>query len=149
MSSTERKAMNDIGNVLVKYQETLFDIADSNLQSLKHFLRKGENFELGKIFNLIRENLESQNAPASMLKLFDVDNSGKPVHNANLPGIRSMLEYYFFSLYSKATAEKSSGTKFIHASSYGHNVTVDENNNVIREELVEIYTGMGIASGSV
>ena len=132
MSSTERKAMNDIGNVLVKYQETLFDIADSNLQSLKHFLRKGENFELGKIFNLIRENLESQNAPASMLKLFDVDNSGKPVHNANLPGIRSMLEYYFFSLYSKhVTDERGSGFKNIHVSSFGYNVLENEDGTVV------------------
>jgi len=135
MSSTERKAMNDIGNVLVKYQESLFDIADSNLQSLKHFLRKGENFELGKIFNLIRENLESQNAPESMLKLFSVDNSGKPVHNANLPGIRSMLEYYFFSLYSKhVTDERGSGFKNIHVSSFGYNVLEDEYGNVITTE---------------
>jgi hypothetical protein len=135
MSSTERKAMNDIGNVLVKYQESLFDIADSNLQSLKHFLRKGENFELGKIFNLIRENLESQNAPESMLKLFSVDNSGKPIHNANLPGIRSMLEYYFFSLYSKhVTDERGSGFKNIHVSSFGYNVLEDENGNVITTE---------------
>lgn len=135
MSSTERKAMNDIGNVLLEYQETLFDIADSNLKSLKHFLRKGENFELGKIFNLIRENLESQNAPASMLKLFDVDNSGKPVHNANLPGIRSMLEYYFFSLYSKhVTDERGSGFKNIHVSSFGYNVLENEDGSVVTTE---------------
>jgi hypothetical protein len=135
MSSTERKAMNDIGNVLVKYQETLFDIADSNLQSLKHFLRKDKNFELGKIFNLIRENLESQNAPASMLKLFDVDNSGKPVHNANLPGIRSMLEYYFFSLYSKhVTDERGSGFKNIHVSSFGYNVLENEDGTIVTTE---------------
>lgn len=128
MSSSERKAMNELGDVLLKYQESLYDIADSNLQSLKHFMRKGADFDLSKIFTLIRENLEAQNAPASVLKLFDVDASGKPVHSPNLPGIRSMLEYYFFSLYSKhITDEKGSGFKNIHVSSFGYDVLEDAN----------------------
>ena len=128
MSSSERKAMNELGDVLLKYQESLYDIADSNLESLKHFMRKGADFDLSKIFTLIRENLEAQNAPASVLKLFDVDASGKPVHSPNLPGIRSMLEYYFFSLYSKhITDEKGSGFKNIHVSSFGYDVLEDAN----------------------
>lgn len=135
MSSSERKAMNQLGDVLVKYQESLYDIADSNLQSLKHFMRKGEDFDLGKVFDLIRENLEAQNAPASVLKLFDVDASGKPVHSPNLPGIRSMLEYYFFSLYSKhVTDEKGSGFKNIHVSSFGFDVLENENGEVVTTE---------------
>jgi hypothetical protein len=135
MSATERKAMNDLGNVLQEYQESLFDISDSNLKSLQHFLRKGGNFELGKVFNLIRENLELQNAPASTLKLFNVDASGKPVHSPNLPGIRSMLEYYFFSLYSKhITDEKGSGFKNIHVSSFGYDVIEDSFGNVVTTE---------------
>lgn len=132
MSSTERKAMNELGDVLVKYQESLYDIADSNLQSLKHFLRKGQDFDMGKVFDLIRENLETQNAPSSVLKLFDVDNSGKPVHSPNLPGIRSMLEYYFFSLYSKhVTDEKGSGFKNIHVSSFGLDVLENDNGEIV------------------
>lgn len=132
MSSSERKAMNKLGDVLIKYQESLYDIADSNLQSLKHFMRKGEDFDIGKVFDLIRENLETQNAPSSVLKLFDVDDSGKPVHSPNLPGIRSMLEYYFFSLYSKhVTDEKGSGFKNIHVSSFGFDVLENENGEVV------------------
>jgi len=135
MSSTERKAMNELGDSLLKYQESLYDISDSNLQSLQHFLRKGEDFDLGKVFDLIRENLEQQNAPSSVLKLFDVDAFGKPVHSPNLPGIRSMLEYYFFSLYSKhITDEKGSGFKNIHVSSFGYDVREDENGEVITTE---------------
>jgi hypothetical protein len=135
MSSSERKAMNQLGDVLLKYQESLYDIADSNLQSLKHFMRKGEDFDLGKVFDLIRENLETQNAPASVLKLFDVDASGKPVHSPNLPGIRSMLEYYFFSLYSKhVTDEKGSGFKNIHVSSFGLDVLENEDGEVVTTE---------------
>jgi hypothetical protein len=135
MSSSERKAMNELGNVLLKYQESLYDIADSNLQSLKHFMRKGEDFDLGKVFDLIRENLEQQNAPASVLKLFDVDASGKPVHSPNLPGIRSMLEYYFFSLYSKhVTDERGSGFKNIHVSSFGLDVLENEDGEVVTTE---------------
>lgn len=135
MSSSERKAMNDLGNILVKYQESLYDIAESNLQSLKHFMRKGADFDLSKIFTLIRENLEEQNAPMSTLKLFDLDASGKPVHSPNLPGIRTMLEYYFFSLYSKhITDEKGSGFKNIHVSSFGYDVLEDENGEVVTTE---------------
>jgi hypothetical protein len=135
MSDSERKAMNQLGDILVKYQESLYDIADSNLQSLKHFMRKGADFDLTKVFTLIRENLEAQNAPASVLKLFDVDGSGKPVHSPNLPGIRSMLEYYFFSLYSKhITDEKGSGFKNIHVSSFGYDVLEDENGEVVTTE---------------
>ena len=135
MSDSERKAMNQLGDVLLKYQESLYDIADSNLQSLKHFMRKDANFDLTKVFTLIRENLEAQNAPASVIKLFDVDASGKPVHSPNLPGIRSMLEYYFFSLYSKhITDEKGSGFKNIHVSSFGYDVLEDENGEVVTTE---------------
>lgn len=135
MSDSERKAMNQLGDVLVEYQESLYDIADSNLQSLKHFMRKGADFDLSKVFTLIRENLETQNAPASVLKLFDVDASGKPVHSPNLPGIRSMLEYYFFSLYSKhVTDEKGSGFKNIHVSSFGYDVLEDENGEIVTTE---------------
>jgi hypothetical protein len=135
MSDSERKAMNQLGDVLVKYQESLYDIADSNLKSLKHFMRKGADFDLSKVFNLIRENLEAQNAPSSVLKLFDVDASGKPVHSPNLPGIRTMLEYYFFSLYSKhITDEKGSGFKNIHVSSFGYDVLENEDGEIVTTE---------------
>lgn len=135
ITASEQKAIENIANVLEKYQSTLKEIGDSNLSNLRTILRKDGDFEVGKIFNIIRTSLEEQGAPTATLKLFDVDPSGKPVHSPNLPGIRSMLEYYFFAQYSKnVTDEKGSGFKNIHISSFGYNVLEDENGNIITTE---------------
>lgn len=135
MSESEKDAMNNLSAILNRYQESLFDISNSNLTSLKSIMRKGGDFDMGKIFNLIRENLEEQKAPLSALSLFAVDAAGKPVHSPNLPGIRSMLEYYFFSVYSKhVTDEKGSGFKNILVSSFGYEVLEDVNGNIVTTE---------------
>ena len=125
-------------NALDRYEAAMHDSAEAGFNLAKTFLRdKNNNLVVGQIYDIIRENLDAQNAPDSVKDLFKTDAKGEPIINQNLPTIRKMLEYYFFSLYSKATDEKSTGTKFIHASSWGHNVTVDDNNNVIREEVIE------------
>ena len=135
ITASEQKAIDNIASVLENYQSTLKEIGVSNLANLKTVLRRDGDFEVGKIFTLIRTSLEEQGAPTATLKLFDVDASGKPVHSANLPGVRNMLEYYFFSQYSKnVTDEKGSGFKNIHISSFGYNVLEDENGNVITTE---------------
>lgn len=131
----QQKAINKASEQLSRYQSTLKQIGRSNLATLKTVLRKDGDFEIGKIFEIIRTSLEEQGAPTSSLKLFDLDASGKPVHSANLPGIRSMLEYYFFSQYSKhVTDEKGSGFKSIHISSWGMDVLEDDNENVVKTE---------------
>jgi hypothetical protein len=125
-------------NALNRYETAMHDSAEAGFNLAKTFLRDdNNNLVVGQIYDIIRENLDAQNAPDSVKDLFKTDAKGKPIINQNLATIRKMLEYYFFSLYSKATDEKSTGTKFIHASSWGHNVTVDDNNNVIREEVIE------------
>lgn len=132
ITETDRIAISNVANVLVDYQKTLRGLAESNLTNLRTMLRKGGDFEIGKVFNLIRESLESQGAPTSTLKLFDVNADGKPVHSPNLPGIRNTLEFYFFSQYSKhITDEKGSGFKNIHISSLGYDIIVDQDNKVI------------------
>lgn len=135
ITASEQNAIENIAKTLEEYQSTLKEIGDSNLSNLRTILRKDGDFEVGKIFNIIRTSLEEQGAPTATLKLFDVDPSGKPTHSPNLPGIRSMLEYYFFAQYSKnVTDEKGSGFKNIHISSFGYNVLEDENGNVITTE---------------
>jgi hypothetical protein len=125
-------------NALNRYETAMHDSAEAGFNLAKTFLRDdNNNLVVGQIYDIIRENLDAQNAPDSVKDLFKTDAKGEPIINQNLATIRKMLEYYFFSLYSKATDEKSTGTKFIHASSWGHNVTVDDNNNVIREEVIE------------
>lgn len=123
---------------LDRYETAMHDSAEAGFNLAKTFLRdNNNNLVVGQIYDIIRENLDAQNAPDSVKDLFKTDAKGEPIINQNIGTIRKMLEYYFFSLYSKATDEKSTGTKFIHASSWGHNVTVDDNNNVIREEVIE------------
>jgi hypothetical protein len=125
-------------NALNRYETAMHDSAEAGFNLAKTFLRDdNNNLVVGQIYDIIRENLDAQNAPDSVKDLFKTDAKGEPIINQNLATIRKMLEYYFFSLYSKATDEKSAGTKFIHASSWGHNVIVDNNNNVIREEVIE------------
>lgn len=138
LSASEQKALNKISETLTEYQSTLKQIGKSNLATLKTILRKDGDFEVGKIFDLIRASLEEQGANTATLKLFDLDASGKPVHSPNLPAIRSMLEYYFFSVYSKhVTDEKGSGTKSILISSFGMNILQDENGKAIFTENYE------------
>lgn len=125
-------------NALSRYETAMHDSAKAGYSLARTFLRdENNNIVVGKLYDIIRENLDSQNAPDSVKDLFKTNAKGEPIINQNVSTIRKMLEYYFFSLYSKAVDEKSTGTKFIHASSWGHNVTVDRNNNVIREEIIE------------
>ena len=134
----EKLQYDSLVNTINDYDQAMKNSADAGFYTLKTFLRdENNNIIVGKMYDLILNSLESQNSPDNVKDLFKTNAAGKPIINQNTPVIRKMLEYYFFSLYSKATDEKSSGTKFIHASSYGHNVTVDENNNVIREEIIE------------
>lgn len=132
VTESDRKAIEQIAGALSEYQSTLKAVGKANLINLKTILRKDGDFEIGKVFNMIRESLEAQGAPTNTLKLFEVTPEGKPVHSPNLPGIRSMLEYYFFAKYSKyVTDEKRSGFKNIHISSFGYNVLTDENGKLL------------------
>jgi hypothetical protein len=135
IAESEQKSMEKVATILRTYQRTLKDVGESNLVNLKTILRKDGDFEVGKIFTLIRTSLESQGAPVNTLKLFDLNVDGTPVHSPNLPGIRNMLEYYFFSQYSKhITDEKRSGFKSIHMSSFGYDLMTDMDGNIIRSE---------------
>ena len=135
VSDSDKKAIEDAATALVNFQTSLKQVGESNLVNLKTIIRKGGDFEIGKVFNLIRSSLLEQGAPESTLKLFEVDEAGKPLFSSNLPGIRNMLEFYFFSQYSKhITDEKGSGGKNIHISGFGYDVLEDENGNIVTTE---------------
>jgi hypothetical protein len=143
LTAEEKVQYDNLVDTLADYDQAMKDSAEAGFNTLKTFLRDdNNNIIVGKMYDLIRDNLDSQNSPDSVKDLFKTDGAGNPIINQNIPTIRKMLEYYFFSLYSKATDEKSSGIKYIHTSSYGHNVTVDQNNNVIREEIIEGNPGL-------
>jgi hypothetical protein len=123
LSASEKASVDQVADTLVKYQDSLRKISESNMAALKTVMRKGADFDMGLVYKLIYENLAAQGAPSPTLDLFSRDASGKPVHSPNLPAIRNMLEYYFFSQYSKhVTDEKGAGFKNIHISSYGYDV---------------------------
>lgn len=135
LTASESTALSKLTEALIDYQGTLKKTAESNLANLKTILRKDGDFEIGKVFNMIRESLLEQNAPSTTLKLFEIGPDGQPVHSPNLPNLRKMLEYYFFSQYSKhVTDEKGSGFKNIHISSFGYDVLVDEEGKIIPTE---------------
>ena len=124
LTFSERLAVEELATAFNNYKETLNDVASSRLSYFKNVLREGDNIKLGKIFDLIRENLEAQGAGLQLLNYFKTDPvSGKPVFSPNLPIVRKTLEYYFMSQYSKnVTDEKASGFKNFHESSYGYDV---------------------------
>lgn len=136
LTASEKKSVEKITGILENYQKTMRDVAESNLVNLKNTMRDSEgNIQVGKVFDLVRESLESQGAPDSDLKLFETDPEGNPKHSANLPRVRNVLEYYLFSLYSKiVTDEKGAGGKSIHVSSFGHKVMRNPDGFVVTTE---------------
>jgi len=123
---------------LKKYQLSLGKATKARLAYFKNILREGKDFEVGKIYKMIRKSLEEQNAPTNTLKYFDLKPDGSPVYSPNLSVIRSTLEYYLLSQYSNnVTDEKTAGGKSFHTSSVGHDVLVDTvTNTVITSEEV-------------
>ncbi len=135
-TESEIAAMLDVKNALGDYQISLTKATRARLTYFKNVLRKGNDFELGKIYNMIRDSLELQNAPSNILDMFAVKPDGKPVFNPNLSLIRNTLEYYLIAQYSKhVTDEKVAGFKSFHESGFGYNVLVDtETDRVITTE---------------
>lgn len=129
-------AIENMKQSLNSYQLSLRQATKARLLYFTEVLRKGDDFELGKIFTMIRESLQVQNAPKNILDMFAVKADGKPVFSPNLSLIRTTLEYYMIAQYSKnVTDEKVSGFKNFHESSFGYNVLVDPvTNQVITTE---------------
>jgi hypothetical protein len=136
----EMLAMENIKSALNNYQLSLRQATKARLLYFKEVLRKGDDFEMGKLFTMIRDSLQQQNAPKNILDMFAVKPDGKPVFNPNLSLIRTTLEYYLLAQYSKnVTDEKVSGFKSFHESSFGYNVLFDtqENRVITTQEIGE------------
>ena len=133
-------AMQNIKTALNDYQLSLRQATKARLLYFTEVLRKGDDFDMGKLFTMIRDSLQQQNAPKNILDMFAVKPDGTPVFNPNLSLIRSTLEYYLLAQYSKnVTDEKVSGFKNFHESSFGYNVLFDtqENRVVTTQEIGE------------
>lgn len=137
VTKSEKEAAEMVVDVLAKYQDSLKMSTDARYKYFRNVFRKGENFDIAKVYNLIRENLTAQGASSSVVNLFALKDDQTPVFSPNLSVIRNTLEYYFFSQYSKhVTDEKAAGGKYFHESGAFYNVLVDSQNNVIPTEEV-------------
>lgn len=136
LTDSERNAIGDLSDAFYRYRNSLNDAMAGRLDYFKTIMRDGGDIKLGLLFKLIRENLEAQGAPLSLLNYFKTDPvTNEPVFSPNLPIVRSTLEYYFMSQYSKnVTDEKASGFKNFHESSFGYDVLYD----TVEQRIVRI-----------
>lgn len=127
------KSLKDLAQ---EYSNTLGDITNSSTQMLdKALLDKTGNLNISQLFNTMYNGLKKQGADSNTLKYFEV-RDGKPVHNPNLPAIKKIFTYYYFSLFNDSIfSQKVNGRKDILVSGYGYEVLYDtqDNNRVISQ----------------
>ena len=127
------KSLKDLAQ---EYTNTLGDIASSATNMLdKALLDKKGNLDVSQLFNTMYNGLKKQGADSNTLKYFEV-RDGKPVHNPNLPAIKKIFTYYYFSMFNDAIfSQKINGRSDILVSEYGYEVLYDtqDNNRVINQ----------------
>jgi hypothetical protein len=133
------KSLKDLAQ---EYSNTLGDIANSSTQMLdKVLLDKSGNLNISQLFNTMYNGLKKQGADSNTLKYFEVRKNEEtgiigPVHNPNLPAIKKIFTYYYFSLFNDSIfSQKVNGRKDILVSGYGYEVLYDtqDNNRVITQ----------------
>lgn len=119
-----------------EYTNTLGDITSSATNMLdKALLDDKGNLDVSQLFNTMYNGLRKQGADSNTLKYFEV-RDGKPVHNPNLPAIKKIFTYYYFSMFNDAIfSQKINGRSDILVSEYGYEVLYDtqDNNRVINQ----------------
>ncbi len=132
-SEEEKNAAREILEITERYQQSLTNLTASKLRKLQKFLRGEDgNFDVAEVFTMIRQSLQDQGADTNKLKWFELDEAGQPKHGTNMPQVRRMLEYYFFSIYSNnVTDEKVSGFKAFHVTSYGYQLTYNRRTGAV------------------
>lgn len=137
LTALDTKAYNgkSIKQLAAEYSATLGQIADVNTKALdRRILDKDGNVNVTELYEMMYEGLKKQGADANTLKFFEIKN-GEPVFNPNMPVIKKIFTYYYFSMFNDAIfSEKVSGRSDILVSSYGHEVLYDT-------ETGEIITG--------
>lgn len=101
---------------------------------------KGDNAMIISLYEVITQSLLEIGADERTLEYFTVKD-GRPVFNANLPFIRSLLESYFFAEYSNnITDEKVAGGKYFHVSPYGYDVfyNINDGKTITSEKWLKL-----------
>lgn len=109
-----------------EYSNTLGDISKSSMNMLdKTILDKDGEINTVELYKMMLDGLEKQGADSNTLKFFEIKN-GEPVHNPNLPVIKKLFTYYYFSMFNNSVfSENVKGRSDILVSSYGHEVLYD------------------------
>lgn len=127
------KSLKDLAQ---EYSNTLGDITNSATKMLdKALLDKNGALNVSQLFNTMYNGLKKQGADSNTLKYFEV-RDGKPVHNPNLPAIKKIFTYYYFSLFNDSIfSQKVNGRSDILVSGYGYEVLYDtqDGNRVISQ----------------
>lgn len=127
------KSLKDLAQ---EYTDTLGDIAGSATNMLdKVLLDEKGNLNVSQLFTTMYNGLKKQGADSNTLKYFEV-RDGKPVHNPNLPAIKKIFTYYYFSMFNDAIfSQKVNGRSDILVSEYGYQVLYDtqDNNRVVNQ----------------
>jgi len=122
-----RTAMDSLKKDVDAYFDTMGDVtSERKNKMLKMHRDKNGDLKIGKMIDAIRKELQGQESDSNTLKFFETDVNGDPKFNVNLPVLRKMFQYHFYSHYSKEVfSEKTAGSKYIHASSFGHKIIED------------------------
>jgi hypothetical protein len=114
------------------------EIATSRIQIVSNLFNESDPSTL--IAKIMQSGLASQGASPNMLKYFAIDPvTGKNKFNLNLPVLGKAPLYYFFSVYNKNIfGPKVPGKKFIHVSSLGYKLVIDEKGEIVPSNVVAV-----------
>ena len=119
-----------------EYTNTLGDIASSATNMLdKALLDSKGDLDITQLFNTMYNGLKKQGVDSNTLKYFAVRKNEKtgiiePVHNPNLPAIKKIFTFYYFSMFNDAIfSQKINGRSDILVSEYGYEVVYDTQDN--------------------
>jgi hypothetical protein len=141
------KAYNNktIGQLASEYATTLGKITNSNIKALDaRLLDKDGKVNIIELYKMMYEGLKQQGADVNTLKFFEIKN-GEPVFNPNMPVIKNLFTYYYFSMFNNSVfSESVSGRSDILVSSFGHEVLFDTQTgdiitSAMQEENPEMY----------
>ena len=101
----------------------------------KALLDSKGDLDITQLFNTMYNGLKKQGVDSNTLKYFAVRKNEKtgiiePVHNPNLPAIKKIFTFYYFSMFNDAIfSQKINGRSDILVSEYGYEVVYDTQDN--------------------
>jgi hypothetical protein len=121
-----------------QYRKLTGRLSEVSLDRLNNIIKDEEGqVDVRVIIRNMRDGLEKQGADSNTLKFFEIRDD-QPVHNVNLPLIKKMFTYYYFSFYSNNVFNKrQSGRKDYLITSWGYKLIEDrDTGEVIKSDEI-------------